>query len=113
MSKTYRANLTIPDDDTYKLLLTLLDSETGTALDLTNFTADGVLKTSVDATTNLLEFSDSDYITLGGTAGTLLLALPHAIITALTVLTMYFRIRIIDVSGNPKRVIHGTMTIEL
>lgn len=109
--KTPRRNLDIPQGETYRLLLSLTDSS-GTAIDLTGYTARCQFRATTASATALLDCDTTDYITLGGTAGTLLLSIPDTVTEAWTFTSAVYDIEIIDSSSKVKRVLMGGVTVD-
>lgn len=111
MSTTPRRHLTIPQGDTYRYLLTINGSD-DLPIDLSGYTARCQFRATVASLTTLLDCSTSDYITLGGSAGTLLLSIPDTVTEAWTFTTAVYDIEIIDSAGKVKRVVQGTVTVD-
>ncbi len=81
----------------------------GTKKDLTNYTAAMDIRRKTSDSTALAALTSSSGITLGGTAGTINLALTDVQTAAITPGMAVFDLELIDAAGSNMRLLEGTM----
>ena len=103
-------DITIYQGATFQRILTWKD-EAGDPVDITNYTASMMARTSVDSDTPFLTLSTSGSgITLGDAAGTITLSLSANDSAALTENGVY-DLELTDASGNVTRLLQGNLLV--
>lgn len=103
-------DITVYQGATFSQLLTWKD-ESGTPINLTNYTARMMARTSIDAAAPFLTLSSpSNGITLGGAAGTISLSISAAA-TALLESGGVYDLELEDAGGNVTRLLQGNMLL--
>ena len=82
-----------------------------TPWNLTNYTARMQVRTSVNATTTLLSITNSDYITLGGSAGTVAISVPATVTDDLIAGRHVYDFELVSSGGQVWRVLEGKFTV--
>jgi len=82
-----------------------------TPWNLTNYTARMQVRTSVNATTTLLSITNSDYITLGGSAGTVAISVPASLTDDLIAGRHVYDFELVSSGGQVWRVLEGKFTV--
>ena len=100
-------NLTIYEGTNYNLSI-LWKDDNDNPVDLTNFTASMHIRDTIESAAKI---DCSPYFTLGGTAGTVSLALPATFIVDIGYTSGVYDIDLEDTSGNVYRLLLGTVTI--
>lgn len=89
---------------------------TGVSVDLTGYTAKMQLRKNPDAdaatTTLYATYTNSDYITLGGTLGTVSLNVPAATTAAYTFKRAYFDILLTSAGSEKTYLLEGIITVK-
>jgi hypothetical protein len=86
-------------------------SQDGTAINWTGYTARMQVRTSSDATATLLSFSNGSGITLGGTAGTILLTISNAQSAAVASGSYAYDLELISGSSAVTRLLQGAFNV--
>jgi hypothetical protein len=102
-------DLTIEQGTTYSQTLTWKID--GTAVNLTGYTARMQARTDVTATTTILSLTQSAGLTLGGVAGTIIIALTATQTTALAAGNYVYDLELASSGGVVTRLVQGTLTI--
>ncbi len=103
-------NITIEQGADFLLNLLFRDLDEN-LIDLTGWTAEMMIRTVVDSPSPLVSLSSSNGITLGGTAGTILIELTGAMTSALCAGTGVYDLKMVDPDEIPYRLIEGAVTI--
>lgn len=82
-----------------------------TPWNLTNYTARMQVRTSVNATTTLLSITNSNYITLGGSAGTVAISVPASMTDDLIAGRHVYDFELVSSGGQVWRVLEGKFTV--
>lgn len=83
----------------------------GNFVDLTDWTAELMIRTVIDSPSPLVSLTSGNGITLGGTAGTILIELTGAETGALYAGIGVYDLKMIDPDAIPYRLIEGSVTI--
>lgn len=103
-------DFTMPQGSVFRRVLTIKVS--GTALDLTDFTARMQIRSSHAATSTVADLTTANgKIVLGGTAGTVTLLLSATVTAAITAGTYVYDLELVDTDGEPLRWVEGTVTV--
>ena len=86
-------------------------SQDGTALNWTGFSARMQVRTGADASATLLSFSNGSGITLGGTAGTILLSITNAQSAAVPSGSYAYDLELISGSSAVTRILQGAFNV--
>jgi hypothetical protein len=86
-------------------------SQGGTALNWTGYTARMQVRTSSDATATLLSLTNGSGITLGGTAGTILLTISNAQSAAVTAGSFAYDLELVSGSSAVTRLLQGAFNV--
>jgi len=86
-------------------------SQGGTALNWTGYTARMQVRTSSDATATLLSLTSGSGITLGGTAGTILLTISNAQSAAVTAGSYAYDLELVSGSSAVTRLLQGAFNV--
>lgn len=98
--------ITIEQGTTFQFAVTYRDSD-GVLVNLTGYTARMQIRERVSSTTTLLDVSTSDYITLGGAAGTVTVSVPAATTAAMDFTRGVYDLEIESSSGVVTRLLQG------
>lgn len=102
-------NIKVEQGATFLLDFTI---KTGsTPWNLTSYTARMQVRTSVNATTTLLSITNSDYITLGGSAGTVAISVPATVTDDLIAGRHVYDFELVSSGGQVWRVLEGKFTV--
>lgn len=93
---------------TYQLNCTYKDSS-GSVIDLTGYTARMQIREKKSSTTKLLDISTSDYITLGGVAGTVVVEVPAATTAAMDFSRGVYDLELESSGGIVTRLLEGAV----
>lgn len=92
---------------------TLTITENGAAYDLTNFTAKMQLREQVNSSSALLTLTSGSGLTLGGTAGTIIITIPAAQSNAIDVPKAVYDLQLTNGSSiNVLSLVGGTITFK-
>jgi hypothetical protein len=102
-------NIKVEQGTTFILDFTI---KTGsTPWNLTNYTARMQVRTSVNATTTLLSITNSDYITLGGSLGTVAISVPASLTDDLIAGRHVYDFELVSSGGQVWRVLEGKFSV--
>ena len=82
-----------------------------TPWNLTGYTARMQVRTSVNASTTLLSISTSDYVTLGGSLGTVAISVPATVTDDLIAGRHVYDFELVSSGGQVWRVLEGKFTV--
>ena len=100
-----RQSLIIEQGATFEFTINWMQNDGATPVDITGYTARMHIRDTIDATAFLLELTTEDSrITLGGTAGTILLAITAADTEAVTFTSGVYDLELVNTGGD------GTVT---
>jgi len=102
-------NIKCNQNETFQRTLTYKDS-TGSAIDLTNFTAALQVRRDFD-TAPVISLTESAGITLGGVAGTIAIVIASTATAALDANTHYYDLVITSPAGVKTRILEGKFDI--
>jgi len=103
-------DIVIEQGSTYQKTITWKDSS-GDPVDITNFTARMQIRSRKSSTSTLLSITEADYITLGGTAGTVAISIPAATTAALDFRRAVYDLELVSSGGIVYRLIEGTVEL--
>lgn len=104
-------DLYIEQGATFQKVITWKDS-TGAAIDLTNYSARLQARKTKSSTTTFLEATTANgRITLGGVAGTITIAVPASVTTALTTYSGVYDLELESAGGVVTRLLEGDVTV--
>jgi len=86
-------------------------SQGGTALNWTGYTAAMQVREAADSTAYLLSLSNGTGITLGGTAGTILVNISNAQSAAISAGSFAYDLELFSGSGNVTRILQGAFNV--
>jgi hypothetical protein len=86
-------------------------SQGGTALNWTGYTAKMQVREAADSTAYLLSLSDGSGITLGGTAGTILINISNAQSAAISAGSFAYDLELFAGSGQVTRILQGAFNV--
>lgn len=102
-------NIKVEQGATFLLDFTI---KTGTTpWNLTGYSARMQVRTSVNASTTLLSITNSDYITLGGSLGTVAISVPASITDDLIAGRHVYDFELVSGAGQVWRVLEGKFTV--
>lgn len=106
-----RYDLEIKQGATLSLTATYKDS-TGTAVNLTNYTARLQVRATYDSSATILSLTSAAGITLGGAAGTIAISVSAATTAALTApFSGVYDLELVSGGGEVTRLLEGTATV--
>jgi hypothetical protein len=103
-------NLTFPQGATWDLSLTYKASN-GTPVNLTNYTARMQVRSSYASATAVLSLTDTAGITLGGAAGTVVVAVSASTAATIEANQYVYDLELVSGGGTVTRLVQGTFTV--
>lgn len=108
---TGKYNITANQGETFNFSFTI--STDGTPWDLTGYTARMQVRTTVEATTKLLDLTSTDGdITLGGVAGTVAITVSATDMAALIAGRHVYDLEVVSAGGTVYRILEGKFSVK-
>lgn len=105
-------NISIDQGATFERLITVKNSDNN-LFNFTGYTARMQIRRDVDDTSSIVQLTtENGYITLGGTAGTIVLYLPPVVTQSLSDRDCVYDLEIIDSVGKVYRLLKGQVRVD-